>query len=393
MKSNFELLPLDTPLVAKPGLLDHAARSVVHAFDGYPLVPIPPGVDPNTVHPPLVDEAVTPAFQSRLATQNIAVALGQRDGLLAVRFEHEAPMEEFLGRNPSCRASLITMHGGRPVVWLRARTAHLVSLLLPDFSVLMQGAIVVLSRGGLERTDLILNQAAPQVVNPESLDWGSDADGLIDSWLTRLSHGDFFRRNALGQAIPNRRAWCHYLTARLRTHLAYDPAEGQFFEPTEAGDWRPVLEDQLRLRLRGLITMTPVDAPEAKARLSDEWLGQVCCKLKASLEAHLPLVEGRLRVFLEQRLVKQPGANVTNAELTVAFTTHAQQTGQLLLSPKRFKILVGRILRGEPWTLCYSKSLRRPGGQQNGWRGVRLKAANTTNPTLGGADGADGAKI
>ena len=159
---------------------------------------------------------------------------------------------------------------------------------------------MVLSRGGLERTDLILNQAAPQVVNPESLDWGSDADGLIDSWLTRLSHGDFFRRNSRGQAIPNRRAWRHYLTRRLRTHLAYDPGEGQFFEPTSAGDWRPVPEDELRLRLRELITMAPVDAPEAKARLSDEWLGRVCRRLKSSLAAHLPLVEGRLRVFLDQ---------------------------------------------------------------------------------------------
>jgi hypothetical protein len=257
----------------------------------------------------------------------------------------------------------------------------------------MQGAILVLSRGALERTDLILNPATPQVMNPESLDWGSDPDGLIDSWLTRLSHGDFFRRNAQGQAIPNRRAWHHYLTRRLRTHLAYDPAEGQFFEPTSAGDWLPVPEDELRLRLLELITLASVDAPEAKARLSDEWLGQVCRRLKSSLEAQVPLVEARLRVFLEQCLVKEPGANVTNAELTVAFTTHAQQTGQPLLSPKRFKILIGRILRGEPWSVCYSKSISRPGGQQNGWRGVRLKEGSIPATSLAGADGADGAKI
>jgi hypothetical protein len=304
VKSNFELLPLDAPLVAKPGLLDHAARSVVHAFDGYPLVPIPPGVDPNTVHPPLVDEAVTPTFQSRLAIHNIANALGQRHGLLAVRFEHEAPMQEFLARNPSCRTSLITMHGGCPVVWLRARTAHQVSLLLPDLSVLMQGAVLVLSRGGLERTDLILNQAAPLMVNLETLCWSPDHDGVIDSWLTRLSHGDFFRRNSRGQSIPSRRAWHHYLKCRLRTHLAYDPREGSFFEPTSAGDWLPVTEDELRLRLRQLITLAPVDAPEAKARLSDEWMGQVCRRLKSSLEARLPLLDARLRVFLEQCLVK-----------------------------------------------------------------------------------------
>lgn len=375
------------------GLLDQPALDVVHAFTNCVLAPVPIGVDPNTVQPPLVDESVSPAFQSRLATQNIAVALGQQDGLLAVRFEHEPAMEAFLARNPSCRASLITMHDGRPVVWLRAQTAHQVSLRLPNLSVQMQGAILVLSRGGLQLTDLILHQAAPLMVNLESLHWGRDHDGLIDSWLTRLSHGDFFRRNSRGEAIPNRRAWCHYLTSRLRTHLAYDPGEGSFFEPSSAGEWLPVPEDELRLRLRESIAMTPVAAPEAKARLTDEWLGQVCRRLKSSLEARLPLVEGRLRVFVDQVLVKEPGENVTNAELTVAFTTHAQQTGQPLLSPKRFKVLVGRILRGEPWSVCYSKSISRPGGEQNGWRGVCLKAANTANPTLGGADGADGAKI
>jgi hypothetical protein len=306
-QSLYELLPMDTPITGGIGLLDIVIRNLRAIFPGSLLIPVPRGVDPRDVPLPLLTEVDTPAFQSRLATHNIAVALGQRDGLLAIRFEHEAAMEEFFTRNPSCRASLITMHCGRPAVWLRARSAHQVSLLLPDLSVLMQGAVLVLSRGGLERTDLILNQASPQVVNLEFINWGPDADGLIDSWLTRLSHGDFFRRNSRGQAIPNRRAWCHYLTRRLRTHLAYDPDEGQFFEPTEAGDWLPVPEDELRLRLRELIAMAPVDAPEAKARLSDEWLGQVCRRLKSSLEAQVPLVEARLRVFLEQCLVKEPG--------------------------------------------------------------------------------------
>jgi hypothetical protein len=107
----------------------------------------------------------------------------------------------------------------------------------------------------------------------------------------------------------------------------------------------------------------------------------------------LPRVEARLRAFLEQHLVKAPGANVTSAELIEAFTTQARQTGQPRLSPKRFKVLVGRILREEPWLVCYSKSLRRPGGEQNGWRGVRLKAGNMPATPPAGADGADGAKI
>jgi hypothetical protein len=359
----FEPQPIDAPISAQTGVLDHGVRNLRATFPDSLLLPVPRGIDPGDVPPPSITEVDSPGYLAQLAKSNIAVQLGQRDGLLAVRFEQEATMEEFLGRNPSCRGSLITMHRGRPVAWLRARTAHPVSLRLPNLSVLMKGAVLVLSRGGLERKDVIRNQAVPLMVNLEGLHWGPDADGWIDSWLTRLSHGDFFLRNSRGQAIPNPRAWHHYITRRLLTHLAYEPDEGQFFEPTEAGDWRPVPEGELRLRLRELIAMAPVDAPEAKARLSEEWLSQMCRKLKTSLEAHLPVVEARLRAFLVEHLVKEPEVNVTNAELAEAFTTYTQQTGQPLMSPKQFKVLVGQILRGGPWTLCYSKSLRRPGGQ------------------------------
>ena len=257
----------------------------------------------------------------------------------------------------------------------------------------MRGSILIVNRSGLERTDVILHQAPPLMVNPETFDWGCDSDGLTDYWLTRLSHGDFFRRNLRGQVIPNRRAWRHYLTRRLRPYLAYEHGENGFFEPTGAGDWRPVEEEQLRMRLRELIAMAPVDAPEAKARLSDEWVMQICRNLKASLTAHVPVVETRLRVFAKQNLCKAPGANVTNAELTKAFEEDCRQTGQPLLPPKKFRVMLGRILRAEPWLLCYSKSIQRPSGQQNGWRGLMLKHAIMTPSGDGGADGADGVAI
>ena len=374
-------------------MLDHTLRNLRAVFPDMALIPVPRGVDPLDVPLPLITEVDTPAYQTQLATHNIGVALGQQDGLLAVRFEHEVAMDEFLDRNPPCRSTLVTAHAGRPTVWLRAKTTHRVSLSLPGLGVVMRGSLLVASRHGLEKTDSILNPSTPHVVNLESINWGPDADGLIDSWLTQLSHGEFFRRNSRGQLTPNGRAWRHYLTRRLRTHLAYDPSEMQFFELTGARDWRPVTEDQLRRQVRELITMAPVDAPEAKARLSDEWSGQVCRRLKSSLEAHLPIEEARLRVFANQHLVKEPGANTTSAELTQAFAAHCQQTGQAALSPKQFTILVGRILRGEPWLVCRSKSIRRSGREQNGWRGLKLRDAKPANGLPGGVRGADGAEI
>lgn len=262
------------------GLFDQFTRKVLTSFRDCLLFPVPVGVEPQVVEPPQITEVNTPAFQSRLATQNIAVALGLGDGLFAIQFDGEAVMAGFLARNLAIRATLATMHGGQPVVWLRARTGHRVPLCLPSMNVLMRGHLLVVNRGGLERSDFILNQAAPLMVNPESLHWGSDSDGRIDSWLTRLNQGDFFRRNNQGRVFPNRRAWRHYLTRRLRPCFAYEPNEGHFFERIEARDWRPVEEEQLRLRLQDLIAMAPVDAPEAKARLSDEWLGQIVPRAK-----------------------------------------------------------------------------------------------------------------
>ena len=379
--------PMDTPLNAGTGLLDHASANLLTAFSGCPLVPVPAGGIPNEAPAPLATEIQTAAFRSRLATQNITVLLGQVDGLFAVEFEDEAVLEAFLERNPTSRWTLITTHDGRPVLWHRAKTAHRVSLLLPGLNVLMRGNLLILNRDGLERTDLILNPAPPRLVNPETVDWGTDADGLIDSWLARLSHGEFFRRNTQGRAIPNRRSWRYYLTRRLRARVAYSAADGAFFELTATGNWLPVPDDQLRPRLRELIAISPVDAPEAKARLSDEWLDQVSRRLKTSLATHLPVAEARLRAFADRFLIKATRANVTNAELVAAFEAHCRETGQPRLSANKAKVMLGRILRSEPWLVGYSKSIQRPGGAQNGWRGVRLNEAILTQATFGGADG------
>jgi hypothetical protein len=386
--------PKKPPINLGKGLFDQFTRSVLTSFRDCLLFPVPIGVEPQVVEPPQLTEVNTPAYQSRLATQNVAVALGLADGLFGIQFGGEDALARFFVRNPATKDSLSSTHCGQPVLWLRCRTAHRVSLRLPSINVLMRGHVLIVNRSGPERADFILNRAAPLMVNPESMDWGDHDSGLVDCWLTRLSHGDFFRQGTQGQIIPNRRAWQLYLTRQLRPRLAYEVGEGQFFEPLPgAAGWRPVPEDELRLRLRDLIAMAPIDAPKAKARLSDEWLAQLCRKSKASLARHLPIMEIRLRVFTARCLVKSTGAAVTNAELFTAFEQDARQTGQPLLSSHKFKVLLGRILRSEPWGVCYSKSIKGKTGQQNGWRGVRLKDPSVILTATGGADGAGGVKI
>jgi hypothetical protein len=153
-----------------------------------------------------------------------------------------------------------------------------------------------------------------------------------------------------------------------------------------------VTDYQMRDELRRLVAAAPVGNAESKSRITDEWLARLGARLKSSLATQLPLVEGRLRVFLEQRLVKEPGANVTSAELIMAFSKHCRQTSQPLLSANNAKVMLGRILRSEPWLVGYSKSIRRPAGDQNGWRGVRLRDQSIPPKTSDGAAGALGAE-
>lgn len=202
-----------------------------------------------------------------------------------------------------------------------------------------------------------------------------------------------FRQGGRGQKIPNHRAWRDYLAARLKSTTVFDTRERQFYRKADGEDWLVVNDDQMRDALRQLVVTAPVDTAASKSRITDEWLSRLVSRLKTSLAMHLPVVETRMHAFVDQHLVKSPGSNVTNAELTMAFEAHCQRTGQPALSSKKFKVLAGRVLRGKAWLCCYSKSLRRPGGDQNGWRGVRLKDESMMSKTTGGAHGADGAEI
>lgn len=229
-----------------------------------------------------------------------------------------------LERNPASRHTLITEHADGAVIWHKAAAANRLPLDLRGCTVQMTGNVMVFERDDVRRADAFLHRATPTCVNMEDVDWGDDPDGTIPAWLARLAHGAFFRRGGRGQQLPNARAWGAYLAARLKPTTAYDTRDRQFYADVNAGGWQPVTDHQVRDELRRLVLAAPVGHAESKSRITDEWLARVCVRLKSSLEAQVPLVEARLRVFLEQRVVKgEPGANVTNGELAEAFATHA----------------------------------------------------------------------
>lgn len=368
------LLPIDAPLVAKPGLLDHAARNVVHAFADCVLVPVPTGVDADTVNVPLAPEALAPKYRAKLATDSIAVVLGPRSGgLFAIRLEHEADLAAFLVRNPESRSTLITSHASRPVVWHRTVVPHRTSLHLPRVTVLMTGNLLVLDRYGLGRADHILQSARPTTVNIESIDWGTDPTGVVDVWLTTVLEGGLFRPGEQGGFVPNRTVWRSYLVRRLRPHLAYESLEHRFYRRSETNDWHPFAEDAVLPWLRELIMATPAGTPTAKAALSDVWLGRLVRRLRSLLPAGALVLHARLREFARDSLTVDRGSDVTVRELYYAFAVWCRESELPSLPEEVFQKHIASVLRVEPWFRSKSKSIVRESGCQNGFRSLALR--------------------
>jgi hypothetical protein len=393
MQPKLKLLPMDTPLTAEPGSLDYASANLMQVFSGCLLVAIPIGAHPSNIPVPLAPEADSTGHKSRLATNSIAVLLGPRsNGLFAIRFADRNELALFLERNPASQQTLIMEHAEGAVVWHRTTTAFPQPLQLSSLSVTMTGNLLIYDRAALQCRDAFLNIGEIKAVELSALDWGPDPDGKIAAWLAVLTHGEFFRRGGRGQLAPNSQAWRAYLAARLKPTTAFDTRSRQFYHKAAGIGWQPLTDAQLRDELRRLVHVAPVGTAEARARLTDEWLSRLCARLKSSLATQLQIIEDRLRAYMQQRVIKEPGANMTNAELFADYEAHCNQAGQSSLSPMKFKMLIGQVLRAESWRAGYSKSIRRPAGQQNGWRGLRLRDQGESLMTTHGADGAPGVK-
>lgn len=383
--------PINAPLTTRPVALDHAVGNLVAAFDICSLVPVPAGTKPGDVPTATVTETDSPNYLRRLVSNNVAVTLGGHSGLVAIKFSTRLGRDEFLAQNAGCHTTLITNHVDGAIIWLRATTAFRAPLVLPQLSIQMTGNLMVYDRSTLQCRDEFLNFAEIQTVDLSAINWGPDSDSKIAAWGAILAHGEFFRRGGRGQKIANAATWRAYFAARLKSTTCYESQERRFYSRIGGSDWHSMPIGLLRDKLRALVNTAPVGMPEAKSRITDEWLNRQCERLKASLATQLQVIEDRLRFYMEQRLIEEPGANLTNAELFADFDAHCIQTGQPSLSPTKFRLLVGRMLRREPWRVGYSKSIPRPSGQQNGWRGLRIKSRTYTAMTTHGAVGALGA--
>jgi hypothetical protein len=346
------------------------------------LLPVRPGIDPDSVRLPLATETSSVANLSQFATNSVVVVLGNRSGgLLAIRFDGMAELEVFLDRNLESRTTLITSHGGHPIVWHRVEVAHRANLHVARLTVLMTGNMLVLDRGGLNRTDGILTSAPPSTVNLELMRWGADTTGAVDVWLTTVLAGELFRAGINGGLIPNRTVWRSYLVRRVRPQLTYEALEHRFYNRTETNDWQPVAEDAIRPWLRELVMTAPTGKATAKAAITDAWLDRLVRRLKSLLPAGPRILHARLRSFARDCLNVERGCDITVGEMYVAFSVWCRDHELQVLPELVFQQNIPVIVRADPWVRGKSKSVVRATGFQNGFRSLRLRSAVQMSPS------------
>jgi hypothetical protein len=363
-------------------ILDHTTATLISVLPPSNLIPVPAGIDPAEVAGPIQDEAAQPSHLARLSTSSIAVKLGTTDGLLAARFRNEGAMERFLAANPRARATLATGHGDATILWWRSPNPYLGSLELPDVLVRMSGNLLVFNRFRATAKDRILHLASPQLVDLESIDWGADPEGRIDSWLARVRHGPFSLPDARGSLRFNRSAWRHYLARRLRGVLVFEPHALQFHRATADGNFAPVTEDQVTEELCRLARAAPVDSRGVAPIITSTRLRGLVRLLRADLQADLGLAEARFREFALDRVVRSAGGTVTTQEMYTAFLEQCESEGRPTLPAGVFRRLGTRILAESPWRLALSHSIQRASGGCRGYRNVKLDPAGALRDVL-----------
>lgn len=375
MNSCFEPLRIDTPLTTRPFTLDHPLANLCGLFDRYHLLAVPRGVQPDAAPGPILTEVITDDYLRRLATSSIAVSLGGHPGLIAIKFKDRSGLDDFLARNPTCAETLITAHTGGPIVWLRAPTTHRTSLELPGVQVKMGGHILVYDRTALHCQDEFVNLAEIKVMDLFALDWGQDSDGRVAAWLVALAHGEFVHRTQRGRIKPKRAAWRDYLVRRLKPTIAFDRATGGFWRRLNGDVWQPLNEQQTTNEVRQLVISAPVPGAQAHSWCNDEWLIGMLRYLRRVLVGEVPFAINHLRAFARGALISAPGQDVTVPELCAAFSRYCRERELPVLPKGAFQKMIVRVMKEPPWHKTKSKSVTRPTGSQNGFRGIALRAS------------------
>jgi len=238
----------------------------------------------------------------------------------------------------------------------------------------------------VDRSDVILNNAPPSVVNVETIDWGRDTSGAVDVWLTTVLAGELFRLGVNGGLVANRTVWRSYLVRRLRPYLVYEGLEHQFYVRTRQDDWYAVSADSIRSWLRELIVNAPTGPAPAKAAITDAWLDRLVRRLRSLLPAGLVILHARLRSFARDCLKVERGTDITVGELYGAFIAWCRENELPVLPEVVFQQNIPVILRTEPWFRSKSKSVTRASGFQNGFRSLRLWSAGQISPSQNSFD-------
>jgi hypothetical protein len=189
-------------------------------------------------------------------------------------------------------------------------------------------------------------------------------------------------RSQLGMAplppasVSESAAWRQFIQTTL--NLKFDLTTGWFWiRVADRLQLVPITEVQLL----ALLCRTIGAEPASKLSLSQ--LKQLVGELKISAaEANSDAVQD-LRQFVQARVVRQPGCDVTSGELLAAYRADKREYGGVLLTSYQFQRELPGVIRA-----CFGVAKRHevlrpdPTGRltkRNGWIGLRLNDGNDGN--------------
>ncbi|KAF0179626.1 MAG: hypothetical protein FD161_1243 [Limisphaerales bacterium] len=358
------------------------------------LVPLPSG-QPTIRHsgfsPPTPAIVATAGYQLDLAERDIALAPGHPSGgLCALVIPHgDDAWVGMLTANPALQQSLRVEHPAGMVLFLRPQGTIPASVRDGGRAWLGDGALLTIKvRGGWTTLPPGPPIREPANVRLAELDWrplGTLGRSLLrDALLPQ--HGELFDSPVAARGRLNLRFWPSYLLADLR--LRFHARRGVFEQhDAVAAAWVE--------RVQAVVLQL---ADRAVRQATAEWgssyhprpveLRRLVAQMKVGGAVDVPDAREFIRQCLVGGLIRQPGANVTGAEVLDMIARRHQQDGRPIPS----RSLAGRWINElvfELFSAPQHRNLKPNRKWARGFRGLRLRedGDGTANgePTAGKA--------
>ena len=358
-------------------------RDIYWAFGNLTLLHLPPSADggfESQGNQVVLEDAPSLKNLEEIGRPSkLAISFGRASGnLIGLCFTKREALRTFLDANPGLRTLQCQTPAG-PLLCLRATDTCPPSEIFPGLAILAAGDFLVLWQGGpVPKLCRIIDRLPVQSVPFWELVW-PDPDGR--AWLLMLKlkvhHGQPVIPKPKGNGFKlNEAFWAHFLM--MRYEVVYDPERKRFLRrDANQEEWEAQSEEEVLHMILGELEWVATFPEGVTARPFCDLPNatRILQTLRVVAARRLLLGEEVLCEFARQQLELCDAATVTVRELHQASLEFCRARGHqeypLSVLQKRIRV----VLKSVYPAISKSKSVRREGKCQNGFRGLRLKGS------------------